>query len=91
MFGSGYVIDHVVAEHNSRAKEEGYRLYMSDLMKCLAEVMGVTVNYRYADTVAKPEKEDERTGDEIALEVITKLGLKGKSDGLHEDESDIVA
>lgn len=90
MIGSGYVIDHVVAEHNKRAKDEAYRIYVGDLLKCLAETWGAQIPYRYADMIA-PQEEEQKSGDEVAIEVITKLGLKGKTDGLHEVESDTVA
>lgn len=33
---------------------------------------------RYKDVIAKPKKQDSRSGDEIAKEVIEKLGLKVK-------------
>ena len=87
--GSGYVIDHVVAEHHKRAKDEAYRIYVGDLLKCLAETWGAQIPYRYADMIAP--QEEQKSGDEVAIEVITKLGLKGKTDGLHEVESDTVA
>ena len=90
MFGNRYVIDHVVCEHNKRSKEEAYRIYVGDLLKCLAETWGAQIHYRYTDMIA-PQVEEQKSGDEVALEVITKLGLKGKTDGLHEAESDTVA
>lgn len=90
LFGRGYVIDHVVAEHNNRMKGEIYKFYVSDLLKCLAESWGANIHYRYADMI-DPQTEEQKSGDDIAYEVITKLGLKGKTDGLHEVESDTVA
>jgi len=90
LFGNRYVIDHVVAEHNKRTKDEAYKVYASDLLKCLAETWGAQIPYRYADMIT-PQAEEQKSGDEIALEIITKLGLKGKADGLHEAESDTVA
>lgn len=90
LLGSRYVIDHVVAEHNNRMKDETYKVYVGDLLKCLAESWGANIPYRYADMI-DPQTEEQESGDDIAYEVITKLGLKVKTDGLYEVESDIVA
>ena len=87
MLGTEYVIDHVVAEYNRRIEEASYRGYVCDLLKCLAEFVGTDVPYRYAELITPQKKEPEKTGDEVALEVIEKLGLKVKH-GLHEVESD---
>lgn len=87
MFGSGYVLDHVVLEYNRRETEELFRSYVSDLAKCLVETWGGEVPYRYSDLLEYKE-EPQKTGDEIALEVIRKLGLKGKHNGLHEIEGE---
>ena len=89
MFGSHYVIDHVVAEHNSRMREENYRIYVTDMLKLLASIKGTTVDIRYADLIEIKDVE-QKSGDEVALDVIKKLGLKVKN-GLHETESDTVA
>ena len=61
-------------------------------MACIAEQCGVIVNYRYRDLIDSQE-EDSMTGDEVALMVIEKIGLKGRTDGngLHETESDSIA
>lgn len=52
-------------------------MYTADLLKAIAESVGATVNSRYSD-LTDFETKDERTGDEVAYEVITKLGLKVK-------------
>ena len=81
MFGSNYVIDHVMAEHKLRASEMIYRVYTADMLKGIAEFCGCQVRARYSDLI-KPQEELE-TGDEVALRVIKRLGLKGK-----QNESD---
>lgn len=90
LMGSGYVIEHVAAEHNSRMKEEMYRVYVTDVLKHIAESWGTALNFRYAEMIEEP-KETEESGDEVALKVISKLGLKVKTDGFYETESDPVA
>lgn len=65
---------------------------MTDVLACLAERFGVTVNYRYRELIETHE-EEPMSGDEVALMVIEKLELKGKTDGnrLHEVESESLA
>lgn len=65
---------------------------MSDLLKAIAESWGCEVSCRYQDMVNLSCDEIEEDGDAIALEIIEKYGLKGKStDGFYETESDSVA
>lgn len=80
MFGSNYVIDHVVAEHNIRVNEQNYKTYMSDVMFALARWAGIDVPYRFAE-INDDNETEELSGDQIALEVIKRAGLKGKIDG----------
>lgn len=86
------MVEHVVAEHRNRIREENYRIYTTDVLACLAERLGVTVNYRYRELVETHE-EKPMSGDEIALMVIKRLDLKGKTNGngLHEVESEPLA
>lgn len=44
----------------------------------IAESMGVQVNARYAELI-RPRERDERSADEIALDVIKRAGLKGRA------------
>lgn len=65
---------------------------MTDVLACMAEQCGVRVNYRYRELIDSQE-EGTMTGDEVALMVIEKLGLKVKTNGngLHEVESESIA
>lgn len=90
LMGSGYVIEHVAAEHNCRMREELFRVYTTDALKYIAEFCGVLLSDRYIELIEEP-REVEESGDEVALRVIQKLGLKVKADGLYETESDPVA
>lgn len=88
-------MDHCISVFLHEAKEKidelKYRVYVTDCLRMLTEttarcvMSGSNVSYigvRYADTLDKfrPKKESEKTGDEIALEIIKKAGLslKGK-------------
>ena len=59
-------------------EQYAYRSYTADLLKVIAESMGAEVNSRFVDIVDLSHKEDTRSADEIALEVIEKAGLKGQ-------------
>lgn len=79
LLGADYVIDHVISEHNRRFEERAFRNYMGDLLKVLAEGKIAQIQYRYADLIDESKEKNEKTADEIALEVIAKAGLKGKA------------
>lgn len=72
-------------------RDEVHRIYTADLLKGIAESLGATVRWKYSDLIKPEEDEPQESGDEIAMRVIEKLGLKGKSNGLHETEGDAVA
>lgn len=71
------MIDHVLAEHKNRSHERLYRIYTSDMLKSISEFCGNEVYYKYSDLI-KPREEEAETGDEVALRVIKRIGLKGK-------------
>jgi len=62
------------------------------VLACIAERCGVSINYRYRELIETKE-EQTMSGDEVALMVIKRIGLKGKTDGnrLHEVESESLA
>ena len=78
--GSGYVIEHCVSAFSDMCEEKAFRSYIADGIKCISEAIanqfgGSYLQERYTDIVSIPRTE-EKTGDEIALEVIKKAGLK---------------
>ena len=61
-------------------EEKIYRVYVTDVLKMAAEkdmLHTLQISSRYIDLLEKPI-ENEKTGDEIALDVINRAGLKGK-------------
>lgn len=72
LLGRYYVIEHVLAEHKNKTEEYVYRSYMSDILKAIVEINGAEINVRYVDIITKAP-EDDRTGDEIALDIINRL------------------
>ena len=80
LFGSGYVIEHCIAVYSEYSREEAFRVYMTDAVMCLGESIanaygGQYMQMRYADLFDK-EAEDERTADEIAMDIIERAGLE---------------
>ena len=78
LFGKQYVIDHCIQVLEENFEQKAFRIYVSDLLKVTAELLGGTVDRRYADIISK-QKEPELSGDEIALKVIENAGLKVKA------------
>ena len=89
LMGRNYVIDYVISEYQDYVEEKIYKAYVTDLIKSIAESIGVEVNDRYADLIDNTPK-DTRTGDEIALDVIKRAGLKVKQDGFISISSEII-
>ena len=76
-------VQYLLARMEKQAHEALYRVYMTDCVKLAVEnTAGLTgghvVTTRYAELVAQATgtSRDERTGDEIAAEVIAKAGLE---------------
>ena len=53
-----------------------YEIYSADMLRVIGETMGVKVSKKFADIVM-PEmtQQDNRSGDEIAADIIQRLGL----------------
>lgn len=66
---------YVKAKYSQYRQELEYRIYITDSLYYNGENKRLT--YRYAESLI-PKYEDNRTGDEIALEVIEKLNLRFK-------------
>lgn len=61
---------------------ETYRVYVSDALRIISENTarfggGTFVKQRYYDVI-NPPRADERSGDEIAEDIIKRAGLKVK-------------
>lgn len=78
MFGRGYVIDHCIAEYEHTMEERRYRAYVTDVLSLVNENLtkqygGKTMSSRWVDAYLPV---DNRTGDEIAMDVMRRAGLK---------------
>ena len=82
LLGAEYIIEHCYKEVERHNERRIYMVYVTDMLKAGVESQGVEVNSRFIDILDKYENKEpvaEKTGDEIALEVIEKLGLKVKT------------
>lgn len=64
---------YVMTEMMKHLRDMTYRIYVTDALYCMGN--SGRMAKRYYDCL-HPKKEDDRTGDEIAADVINKLGLK---------------
>lgn len=64
---------YVLAKYKEKQEELAYRIYLTDSLYYQSE--GKRLTTRYMDMI-KPKPVDNRTGDEIAYDVIKRLGLK---------------
>jgi hypothetical protein len=83
LLGRGYIVEHCIASYNRRTEERMYRIYMTDILNALntnfAKYFGGSMyKERYADWIDTAPKEKEKSGDEIAAEIIVKWNLKQK-------------
>lgn len=70
------MIEHCVAAFESMREEEVYRVYVTDALRAALCMVDNKANIeRYYD-VLHPKEIEERSGDEIVLDVIAKGGLK---------------
>lgn len=68
-----------MARLNERARDEAYRIYVTDALKITTEntaryAGGSYMRARYADVI-RPEKRDERSCEEITADVVARCGL----------------
>ncbi len=76
------MIDHCVSLFNKRAKEESYKNYIADTLKLINDnlakrIGGSFIQARYSE-LTKRNNEPEKSGDEIARDIIRRAGLKVK-------------
>mgnify|MGYP003297660114 CR=1 FL=1 len=65
---------YVEARLDDTTREEAYRFFVTESLRLAPQNKYITKSYH--DMVNKPVKADNRTGDEIAADVILKAGLK---------------
>lgn len=75
MLGSGYVIEHCVAEINRRTRAENFRYYMADCAAGVLMRLGVK-DIKTLYEIEHPTPEDNRAPEEIIDDITARAGLK---------------
>lgn len=80
-----------MAAFRKEKRKEAFEIYLTDAVKCVGDILanihgGSHMRSRFADYFTEKE---ERTGDEIAADVIKRAGLKlgGDENGSNDPES----
>lgn len=71
---------YVTTRYQSQQRDLAYRIYVTNCLRIITEntakqVGGNYMTAKYEDLI-KPKKKDNRTGDEIAADVIKNAGIK---------------
>lgn len=71
---------YAIARYKERSLELAYRVYVTDCLRTLTEntakfAGGSYITARFFDSIPKNKRDDGRTGEEIAVEVIKRAGL----------------
>ena len=74
------MINHCIAFFRTRKEERLYRAYITDILKVTAEMVaaytGAQITAGDFKELAGWVKTDDRTGDEIAADIIKRAGLR---------------
>lgn len=68
-----------MARLNEKARNDAYRIYVTDALRLVAEntaryASGDYIKVRYADII-EPKKQDNRTCEEITADIVARCGL----------------
>lgn len=79
LFGRGYVVEHCVSTLNSLRAQEAYQMYTAELLRGIANSLGIQVSsYTEFLEQLKPKKEETRTSEEVVDSIREKARkLKG--------------
>lgn len=95
LYGSGYVIDHCIAAFHAIQEEKGYRMYVTDALKAIAEnsaryivrgvsepiEFGATMRSRWADLGEEPvKKKDEPEDNRTCAEIAGDIWSRIRGD-----------
>lgn len=79
------MVEHCVFTFSEYCRQEAFRSYITDGIKCMSESIatrygGSYLQVRYAEIMERKEEAESKTGDEIAMDVISRAGLKIRSE-----------
>lgn len=76
LHGRGFVIDHCIVQFEREQEEKSYRIYIANNLRLVCENVGKGLGGSYYPGLwGEIEPNDDRTGDEVALDVIKRAGL----------------
>lgn len=75
MLGVDYLTDSILAAISERRTMENYRVYITDCLYALCAWSGNPIQHRYYD-ILHPRPIDNRTGGEIAKDMLERFGLE---------------
>ena len=64
---------YVEARFDEYNRDEAYRIYISKSLQLIPQDKYLTKNY---SDILKPEKKDDRSGEDIVSDIMLKAGLK---------------
>lgn len=84
--GRGYVVQYCISLYRKKMEKFAFQSYISDVLCTLnnnfaRQLGGTEISMRYVDLVkpfgygSQTEPQDDRTGDEIAADIILRAGL----------------
>ena len=78
---------YVLAQYRREQEDKAYRIYVTDALRLISEntassVGGKYITARFADVIAPPKEEDNRTCEEITAEIIARCGLVVKNESV---------
>ena len=74
LLGPGYLLDSLQAAVEERLRRESWQCYAGDVLRLIALSLGCTGLRSYRE-ILYPAPADTRTAEEIAEDVVTRLGL----------------
>ena len=71
---------YAIARYQSQQRDLAYRIYVTDCLRIISEntakmVEGSYITAKFADII-NPKPVDNRTGDEIAADIIKRAGIE---------------
>lgn len=78
---------YVIAQYRREQEDKAYRIYVTDALRLISEntassVGGKYITARFADVIAPPKEEDNRTCEEITADIIARCGLVVKNESI---------
>lgn len=62
IYGKGYVIEHCISLFAEEQETEAYRIYTTEMLASIAQLMGAQINIKYVDIIHPKE---QKSADEI--------------------------